>query len=112
MGPALILSSDSHVVEPPDLWTTRIEAAFRARAPRMQRLDGAAVQRLARRRSTRRMRENLDLSGGLIMAEALMLELGKQIGRQRAHDAVYEPAQAAVRGALSPVRRAWRRDGP
>ena len=27
-----------------------------------------------------RMRENLDLSGGLIMAEALMLELGKQIG--------------------------------
>lgn len=42
------------------------------------------------------MRENLDLSGGLIMAEALMLELGKQIGRQRAHDAVYEAAQAAV----------------
>jgi len=41
-----------------------------------------------------RMRENLDLSGGLIMAEALMLELGKQIGRQRAHDAVYEAAQA------------------
>jgi adenylosuccinate lyase len=43
-----------------------------------------------------RMRENLDLSGGLIMSEALMLELGKQIGRQRAHDAVYEAAQAAV----------------
>src|SRR3989442_5488315 len=43
-----------------------------------------------------RMRENLDLSGGLIMAEALMLELGKQIGRQRAHDAVYEAAQASV----------------
>jgi adenylosuccinate lyase len=43
-----------------------------------------------------RMRENLELSGGLIMAEAVMLELGKQIGRQRAHDAVYEAAQAAV----------------
>jgi 3-carboxy-cis,cis-muconate cycloisomerase len=43
-----------------------------------------------------RMRENLDLSGGLIMAEALMLELGRQIGRQRAHDAVYEAAQAAA----------------
>src|SRR5256712_212365 len=42
-----------------------------------------------------RMRENLDLSGGLIMAEALMLELGKQIGRQRAHDAVYDAAHAA-----------------
>ncbi len=43
-----------------------------------------------------RMRKNLDLSGGLIMAEALMLELGKQIGRQRAHDAVYEAAQGSV----------------
>jgi adenylosuccinate lyase len=43
-----------------------------------------------------RMRQNLDLSGGLIMAEALMLELGKQIGRQRAHDAVHGAAQAAV----------------
>jgi adenylosuccinate lyase len=43
-----------------------------------------------------RMRKNLDLSGGLIMAEALMLELGRQIGRQRAHDAVYEAAQSSV----------------
>lgn len=40
MLPALILSSDSHVFEPPDLWTTRIDAAFRDRAPRMQRIDG------------------------------------------------------------------------
>ena len=43
-----------------------------------------------------RMRRNLDLSGGLIMSEALMLELGKQIGRQRAHDAVYDAAQASI----------------
>jgi adenylosuccinate lyase len=41
------------------------------------------------------MRQNLDRSGGLIMSEALMLELGKQIGRQRAHDAVYDAAQAS-----------------
>src|SRR5262249_53192340 len=41
MVPALILSSDSHVFEPPDLWTTRIDAAFRERAPRMVRIDGA-----------------------------------------------------------------------
>src|SRR5918995_5396689 len=40
MLPALILSSDSHVFEPPDLWTTRIDAPFRDRAPRMQRIDG------------------------------------------------------------------------
>jgi adenylosuccinate lyase len=43
-----------------------------------------------------RMRANLDLSGGLIMAEAVMLTLGEKIGRQHAHDAVYEAAQAAA----------------
>jgi 3-carboxy-cis,cis-muconate cycloisomerase len=43
-----------------------------------------------------RMRANLDLSGGLIMAEPLMLELGKQIGRQHAHDVIYEASQAAA----------------
>ncbi len=43
-----------------------------------------------------RMRANLDLSGGLIMAESVMLELGAKIGRQRAHDAVYEAAQEAI----------------
>ena len=42
-----------------------------------------------------RMRQNLDLSGGLIMAEAVMLQLGKDMGRQKAHDAVYDAAQAA-----------------
>jgi predicted TIM-barrel fold metal-dependent hydrolase len=40
MAPAVILSSDSHVFEPPDLWTTRIDATFRDRAPRMVRIDG------------------------------------------------------------------------
>ena len=39
--PIPILSSDSHVFEPPDLWTTRIDAAFRDRAPRIERIDGA-----------------------------------------------------------------------
>ena len=42
-----------------------------------------------------RMRRNLDLGGGLIMAEAVMLELGATIGRQHAHDVVYDAAQAA-----------------
>ena len=45
-----------------------------------------------------RMRRNLDLSGGLIMSEQIMLALGEKVGRQRAHDIVYEHAQdAAVR---------------
>jgi 3-carboxy-cis,cis-muconate cycloisomerase len=42
-----------------------------------------------------RMRANLDLGGGLIMSEAVMLELGRTIGRQHAHDVVYDAAQAA-----------------
>src|SRR5208283_1002397 len=42
-----------------------------------------------------RMRSNLDLGGGLIMAEAVMLDLGAAIGRQHAHDAVYDAAQDA-----------------
>src|ERR1700741_2333086 len=41
MAPAVILSSDSHVFEPPDLWAKRIDRAFRDRAPRIQRIDGA-----------------------------------------------------------------------
>src|SRR5438552_17271810 len=36
----LVLSPDSHVFEPPDLWQTRIDAALRDRAPRIQRIDG------------------------------------------------------------------------
>ncbi|HEY8874302.1 MAG TPA: adenylosuccinate lyase family protein [Stellaceae bacterium] len=43
-----------------------------------------------------RMRANLDLGGGLIMAEAVMLDLGKTIGRQHAHDVVYDVAMAAA----------------
>jgi len=41
MASPLILSSDSHVFEPPDLWTTRIDAPFRDRAPRIERIEGA-----------------------------------------------------------------------
>jgi adenylosuccinate lyase len=50
-----------------------------------------------------RMRRNLDLSGGLIMSEALMLELGRVLGRQRAHDVVYDAAQEAA-GSRKPFR--------
>jgi adenylosuccinate lyase len=44
----------------------------------------------------KRMRANLDLGGGLIMAEAVMLELGLRIGRQHAHDVVYDSAMEAA----------------
>jgi predicted TIM-barrel fold metal-dependent hydrolase len=35
-----LISSDSHIVEPPDLWTERIERSFRERAPRVVREPG------------------------------------------------------------------------
>src|SRR3984957_18241986 len=43
-----------------------------------------------------RMRANLDLGGGLIMAEAVMLDLGASIGRQHAHAIIYDAAMAAA----------------
>ncbi|MEE2689492.1 MAG: adenylosuccinate lyase family protein [Pseudomonadota bacterium] len=46
----------------------------------------------------KRMRENLNLTEGLIMAEPMMLALGEHIGRQEAHDVVYDAAQAAATG--------------
>jgi 3-carboxy-cis,cis-muconate cycloisomerase len=45
---------------------------------------------------TDRMRANLALSDGLIGSEHLMLELGERIGRQRAHEIVYDLAQQAA----------------
>jgi Adenylosuccinate lyase C-terminus/Lyase/impB/mucB/samB family len=38
----------------------------------------------------RQMQKNLDLSRGLIVAEAVMMGLAPQIGRQQAHDVVYD----------------------
>jgi adenylosuccinate lyase len=45
-----------------------------------------------------RMRENLDRLGGLLLSEAVMLRLGEGLGRNAAHDVVYEAAMAAFEG--------------
>ncbi|MCE2490922.1 MAG: adenylosuccinate lyase, partial [Anaerolineae bacterium] len=42
-----------------------------------------------------RMRQNLDLTGGLLLAERVMFALAPQLGRQRAHDVVHACAMAA-----------------
>nr|MCU0507459.1 adenylosuccinate lyase family protein [Anaerolineae bacterium] len=42
-----------------------------------------------------RMRENVDALRGLILSEAVMLALGEHVGRQEAHDIVYEAAMTA-----------------
>jgi 3-carboxy-cis,cis-muconate cycloisomerase len=43
-----------------------------------------------------RMRANLALSRGLIVAEAVMMAAAPALGRQRAHDVVYEACRAAL----------------
>ncbi len=45
-----------------------------------------------------RMRKNLDLTGGLVISEAVMMGLGPALGRQRAHDLVYEICRAVIAG--------------
>lgn len=46
------------------------------------------------------MQRNLDTESGLIMSEAAMMRLAPVVGRERAHDLVYE---AAVRGRITRV---------
>lgn len=43
-----------------------------------------------------RMRRNLDLTGGLIVAEAVMMGLAPAMGRQHAHDIVYKACKIAI----------------
>jgi 3-carboxy-cis,cis-muconate cycloisomerase len=46
----------------------------------------------------RRMRENLDLTHGLIVAEAVMMALAPKLGRQHAHEIVYDACRKAIEG--------------
>jgi 3-carboxy-cis,cis-muconate cycloisomerase len=52
-------------------------------------LDGLTVDKA-------RMCRNLDLTGGLIVAEAVMMGLAPVIGRQHAHDVVYDACKTAI----------------
>ncbi|GAC1342407.1 MAG: 3-carboxy-cis,cis-muconate cycloisomerase [Acetobacteraceae bacterium] len=45
-----------------------------------------------------RMRANLDLTKGLILSEAVMMGLAPALGRQRAHDLVYDICREVIAG--------------
>ncbi len=45
---------------------------------------------------TQRMRQNLDSTGGLIVAEAVMMGLAPALGRNEAHDVVYAACRVAL----------------
>jgi 3-carboxy-cis,cis-muconate cycloisomerase len=48
-----------------------------------------------------RMRRNLDITSGLIVAEAAMMGLAPSMGRQLAHDIVYDACRLAAERGLS-----------
>jgi 3-carboxy-cis,cis-muconate cycloisomerase len=48
-----------------------------------------------------RMARNLGMTSGLIVAEAVMMGLAPKLGRQVAHDVVYDACRAAAEGATS-----------
>lgn len=50
---------------------------------------------------TERMRQNLDMTRGLIVAEAVMMGLAPALGRQVAHDVVYGACRAANEDGIS-----------
>ena len=43
-----------------------------------------------------RMRTNIDMTNGLVMSEAVMMGLGPYIGREYAHDLVYDLCRKAI----------------
>ena len=44
-----------------------------------------------------RMRANIDITNGLVMSEAVMMGLGRYIGREYAHDLVYDICRESIR---------------
>jgi 3-carboxy-cis,cis-muconate cycloisomerase len=57
-------------------------------------LDGLIVDE-------KRMADNLDISRGLIVAEAVMMGLAPELGRQEAHDVVYDACRVASEKGLT-----------
>jgi 3-carboxy-cis,cis-muconate cycloisomerase len=49
----------------------------------------------------KKMAENLDISRGLIVAEAVMMGLAPDIGRQEAHDVVYDACRVANENGMT-----------
>lgn len=53
------------------------------------------------------MRRNLDITRGAVVSEAVMMGLGPTLGRQYAHDLIYEACQRAVREDRPMIELLW-----
>jgi adenylosuccinate lyase len=50
---------------------------------------------------TGRMRRNLDLLGGFLLSERVMFALSEKVGKQTAHDLVYEASMHGIEGGIN-----------
>jgi 3-carboxy-cis,cis-muconate cycloisomerase len=69
--------------------------------PEILQLTGGALQHLSEmlpnlKIDAQKMRENLELTRGLIFAEAVAMKLGEEIGRMAAHELLEAASQRAV----------------
>jgi len=65
----------------------------------LTRMDGVLAAGLEVREE--RMRSNLDMLGGLMLSERIMLALAAQFGKQTAHELLHEVSQASRRNNVS-----------
>lgn len=56
------------------------------------------------------MRRNLDLTRGAVVSEAVMMGLGERLGRQYAHDLIYDACQRAAREDRPMIELLWEND--
>jgi adenylosuccinate lyase len=49
----------------------------------------------------KRMRANLDMLGGFLLSERVMFALSEKVGKQTAHDLVYEASMHGIEGGIS-----------
>jgi hypothetical protein len=102
--PPLVLSSDSHVFEPPDLWQTRIDRAFRDRAPRIERIDDA--DQIVVEADQILSGIGLISNAGFTRAPALRrVRVRAVLGRRRGARPAAEPAHGDAPAGQDPRRR-------
>jgi 3-carboxy-cis,cis-muconate cycloisomerase len=68
--------------------------------PQLASLAGSALRETlvivdGMRVDAERMRRNMELDGGLVLAEAQMIQLAEQVGREKAHDLLYAASTRA-----------------
>ena len=83
-----VISADSHINEPPDLWTSRVQAKFKDRAPRVERFEQGDLVFSERRSFLFKRMRIVRGSGGRANYNAGFVSLTKRYGRQTVLDGI------------------------